>query len=49
MNYTRFFSKKCRTESASKDFPGDPVVRNPPANSGDKGWTPGLGRFLQGN
>ena len=24
--------------------PGDPVVKNPPANAGDKGLIPGLGR-----
>ena len=23
------------------DFPGDPVVKNPPANAGDMGWIPG--------
>ena len=27
------------------DFPGGPVVRNPPANAGDKGLIPGSGRF----
>ena len=27
------------------DFPGDPVVKNPPASSGDTGFIPGLGRF----
>ena len=25
-------------------FPGDTVVKNPPANSGDSGLIPGLGR-----
>ena len=25
-------------------IPGDPVVKNPPANAGDKGLIPGLGR-----
>ena len=29
----------------SKDFPGDPVVKNLPANAGDMGSIPGLGRF----
>ena len=28
------------------DVPGGPVVKNPPANAGDVGLTPGLGRFL---
>ena len=33
------------------DFPGGPVVRIPPANTGDMGSIPGPGRFhmLQGN
>ena len=26
------------------DFPGGAVDRNPPANAGDMGWIPGLGR-----
>ena len=26
------------------DFPGGPVVKNPPAKAGDMGSTPGLGR-----
>ena len=28
-----------------KDFPGGTVDKNPPANAGDKGSIPGLGRF----
>ena len=27
------------------DFPGGPVVKNPPANAGDTGLIPGQGRF----
>ena len=27
------------------DFPGGLVIKNPPANAGDTGSTPGLGRF----
>ena len=27
------------------DFPGGPLVKNPPANAGDTGSIPGLGRF----
>ena len=27
------------------DFPGGTVVKNPPANAGDTGSIPGLGRF----
>ena len=30
---------------ADEDFPGGPVVKNPPANAGDKGLIPGPGRF----
>ena len=26
-----------------QDFPGGPVVKNPPANAGDTGSVPGLG------
>ena len=28
----------------NRDFPGDAVVKNPPANAGDTGSSPGLGR-----
>ena len=28
----------------SRDFPGGPVGKNPPANAGDTGLIPGLGR-----
>ena len=31
-------------EQWSLDFPGGPVVRNLPANAGDTGLLPGLGR-----
>ena len=27
-----------------RDFPGDPVVKNPPANAGNRGSMPGPGR-----
>ena len=29
----------------TEDFPGGPVVRSLPANAGDMGSIPGLGRF----
>ena len=34
-----------------EDFPGVPMVKNPPANAGDTGSIPGPGRFHmpQGN
>ena len=28
---------------ASRDFPGGPVVRNPPSSTEDMGWIPGWG------
>ena len=28
-----------------RDFPGGAVVKNPPANAGDTGSSPGPGRF----
>ena len=33
------------------EFPGDPMVENPPADTGDMGLIPGSGKFhrLQGN
>ena len=27
------------------DFPGGPLIKNPPANTGDMGSIPGLGRY----
>ena len=36
--------KKKRISPLS-DFPGGTVVKNPPANAGDMGLIPGLGRF----
>ena len=30
-------------------FPADSMVKNPPANAGDAGSVPGLGRFPVGN
>ena len=38
-------------QNVREDFPGGPVVKNPPAKAGDMGSIPGLGRFhmLQGN
>ena len=29
------------------DFPGGTVVKNPPTNSRDTGWSPGPGLFLR--
>ena len=33
-----------RTVDSSGDFPGGTVVKNPPANAGDTGSSPGPGR-----
>ena len=41
-------SGKCKSNCISnniKDFPGDPVVKNPPANAGNTGSIPDPGRF----
>ena len=32
------------SEVSRQDFPGSTVVKNPPANAGDTGLSPGLGR-----
>ena len=31
-------------KTSSQGFPGGAVVKNPPANAGDTGLSPGLGR-----
>ena len=38
-------------KTLNRDFRGGTVVKNPPANAGDTGSSPGLGRFhmLQSN
>ena len=36
--------KKLLLEIIFWDFPGGAVVKNPPANAGDMGSSPGLGR-----
>ena len=33
--------QKTKTQNRSKDFPGGTVVKNPPANAGDTGSSPG--------
>jgi len=33
------------SEILLQEFPGGPVVKNPPASTGDIGLIPGLGRF----
>ena len=36
--------EKLYRKSENGDFPGGAVVKNPPANAGDTGSSPGLGR-----
>ena len=33
------------SKQSGRDFPGGAVVKNPPANAGDKGSSPGRGRY----
>ena len=42
MNYTYYMS--CYKKSSFWGFPGGAVVKNPPANVGDMGSSPGPGR-----
>ena len=39
-------NKKKKKPTKNGGFPGGSVVKNPPANAGDTGSTPGLGRSL---
>ena len=34
----------CPIKNQNQDFPGGTVVKNPPANAGDTGLSPGPGR-----
>ena len=34
----------CFAKAGGRDFPGGTVVKNPPANAGDTGSSPGPGR-----
>ena len=42
--YIVFYSVSAINTSMYTDFPGGAVVKNPPANAGDTGSSPGLGR-----
>ena len=46
--YWYFNSTLSVTYEYSKGFPGGSVVKNPPANAGDMGSVPGLGRSPRG-
>ena len=39
-----FYVIQCILESYVRSFPGGTVVKNPPANTGDPGSSPGPGR-----
>ena len=39
-----YSAKMARSRKTERDFPGGAVVRDPPANAGDTGSSPGLGR-----
>ena len=41
---TLFFNVKIKLKTDIAGFPGGTVVENPPANAGDTGSSPGLGR-----
>ena len=34
-----------KSKNKTEGFPGDSVVKNPPASAGDMGLSPGPGRF----
>ena len=38
-------AKSVDLKSSHQDFPGGPLFKNPPANAGDTGLIPDLGRF----
>ena len=46
-----FFDLTMVAKMIQVDFPGGPMVKNPPAHAGDMNMTPGPGRFhmLWGN
>ena len=45
MWYLDYLVIKEKKKKRKKGFPGGPVVKNLPANAGDTGSIPGLGRF----
>ena len=38
-------TERCFKNHGFRDFPGGPVVKNPPSNAGDAGLSSGSGRF----
>ena len=51
LQYPNFSTIKSSLQKYLLDFPDGPVIKNPPANAGDGGLIPGLGRshMLQNN
>ena len=51
LNFLRVRQSFCSSNNWTRDFPSNPVVKNPPANAGDTVLTPDLGRspVLRGN
>ena len=46
VNGSREASEEALVRSQTRDFPGGPMVANPPPKAGDTGLTPGLGAKL---
>ena len=44
MTLLKTFKYSKDLKDTGRDFPGHPVVKKPPANAGDRGLIPGLGR-----
>ena len=38
---TSLIMREMQIKTTMRDFPGGTVVKNPPANAGDTGWSPG--------
>ena len=45
IKHTKINNNKLNIKNLNSDFPGGAVVKNPPANAGDTGSSPGPGRF----
>ena len=45
IKYSLKMNKQTDSHTMIQDFPGDPVVKNPPAYAGNMGSIPGPGKF----
>ena len=43
ISLTKLIKKKKKKKQQCRDFPGDPVVKNPPSDAWDAGSIPGQG------